>query len=78
MYTIYRCIITFLYNFAVGIQCELSCVSMSMSVSRSFDIKIDISEIYRKHLTFAQCRYMSITEQNNGYKQIIFMQPIVE
>ena len=41
----------------------LSCVSMSMSVSRSFDIKIDISEIYRKHLTFAQCRYMSITEQ---------------
>ena len=60
---IYRRIITFLNNFAVGIKCELSCVSMSMSVSRSFDIKIDISEIYRKLLTFAQCRYMSITEQ---------------
>ena len=60
---IYRCIITFLYNFPVGIKCELSCVSMSMSVSRSFDIKIDISEIYRKHLTFAQCMYMSIIEQ---------------
>ena len=38
-------------------------VSMSMSVSMSFDIKIDISEMYRKHLTSAQCRYMSITEQ---------------
>ena len=55
--------ITCLYNFAVGIKYELSCVPMSMSVSRSFDIKIDISEIYRKHLTFAHCRYMSITEQ---------------
>ena len=75
---IYRCIITFLYNFAVGIKCELSCVSMSMSVSMSFDIKIDISEIYRKHLTFAQCRYYEYYRTNNGYKQIIFMQHIVE
>ena len=54
------------YNFSMqfrhGIRCELSCVSMSMSVSMSLYIKIDIREIYGKHLTFAQCRYMS-TEQ---------------
>ena len=75
---IYRCIITFLYNFAVGIKCELSCVSMSMSVSRSFDIKVDISEIYRKHLHICAVQVYEYYRTNNGYKQIIFMQHIVE
>ena len=70
---LYRCIITFLYNFAVGIKCELSCVSMSMSVSRSFDIKIDVNEIYRKHLTFVQCRYMSITEEQTTVINISYL-----